>query len=115
MKNSNNGGFDQHLNVQIAVDQSSLLIVSTFLSNHPNEQLDGLPTVDAISLRVGKPSRAALDTEYFSVTNIEGLQSRQIEPYIPTGRLAHHVKVQALLQQNQTPPREDASPKVKMN
>ena len=97
MKNSNNGGFDQHFNVQIAVDQSSLLIVSTFLSNHPNDQLDELPTVDAISLRVGKPSRAALDTGYFSVTNIEGLQSRQIEPYIPTGRPSHHVKVQALL------------------
>lgn len=114
MKNSDDGGFDQHFNVQIAVDQSSLLIVSNFLSNHPNDQLDALPTVDAISLRVGKPQRAALDTGYFSVTNIEGLRSRQIEPYIATGRPAHHVAVQALLQQPQTPPEEDASPKVKM-
>jgi hypothetical protein len=51
MKNSDNGGFNQSFNVQIAVDQSSLLIVSNFLSNHPNDQLDALPTVDAISLR----------------------------------------------------------------
>ncbi len=114
MKNSNNGGFDQHFNVQIAVDQSSLLIVSTYLSNHPNDQLDGLPTVDAISLRVGKPKRAALDTGYFSVNNIEGFRQREIEPYIATGRPAHHRTVQALLQQPQTPPEEAASPKVKM-
>lgn len=114
MKNSNNRGFDQHFNVQIAVDQGSLLIVSAVLSNHPNDQLDGLPTVDAINPRVGKPQRAAFDTGYFSVTNIQGLESRQIEPYIATGRPAHHVEVQALLQQTQTPPEADASPKVKM-
>lgn len=35
MKNSTNDGFDQHYNVQVAVDQDSLLIVATSLSNHP--------------------------------------------------------------------------------
>lgn len=114
MKNSNNGGFDQHFNAQIAVDQSSLLIVSTFLSNHPNDQLDGLPTVDAISPRIGKPKRAAFDTGYFSVTNIQGLESRNIEPYIATGRPTHYVEVQALLKHTQRPPEEEASAKVKM-
>ena len=35
MKNSTNDGFDQHYNVQAAVEQDSLLIVATSLSNHP--------------------------------------------------------------------------------
>jgi len=35
MKNSTNEGFDQHYNVQVAVDQESLLIVAPSLSNHP--------------------------------------------------------------------------------
>ena len=35
MKNSTNKGFDQHYNVQVAVDQDSLFIVGNTLSNHP--------------------------------------------------------------------------------
>ena len=62
MKNSGNQGFDQHYNGQIAVDQSAGLILSNPLSNHANDQLDALPTVDAIDPRVGKALRAALDT-----------------------------------------------------
>jgi hypothetical protein len=56
------------------------LIVSTTVSNHPNDQLDALPTVDAIDPSLGKPKRAALDAGYFSVTNIDGLICREIEP-----------------------------------
>ncbi|MBI3949168.1 MAG: hypothetical protein HY314_01750 [Acidobacteria bacterium] len=59
-------GFDQHYNVQVAVDQDSLLIVATTVSNHPNDQQGAVPTVDAIDPRVGKPASAALDNRYFS-------------------------------------------------
>jgi len=44
MKNSTNDGFDQHYNVQAAVDQDSLLIVATSLSNHPNDKREAKPT-----------------------------------------------------------------------
>ena len=64
-----------------------MLVVATSLSNHPNDQLDALPTVDEIDPRLGQPKRAALDNGYFSITNIEGLQSRGIEPYIPHSAL----------------------------
>ena len=56
MKNSTNDGFDQHYNVQAAVDQNSLLIVATSLSNHPNDKREAEPTLDALSPRLGKPS-----------------------------------------------------------
>jgi hypothetical protein len=54
MKNSTNDGFDQHYNAQAAVDQSNMLIVATSLSNHPNDKQEALPTLDAISLEIGK-------------------------------------------------------------
>lgn len=114
MKNSGNQGFDQHYNAQIAVEQRALLIVSNTLSNHPNDQLDALPTLDAIHPSVGKPKRAALDAGYFSLTNIEGLQERQIDPYIATGRHSHHSFWQRLLAQTPDPPAVDASLKSKM-
>ena len=114
MKNSGNRGFDQHYNGQIAVDQQALLIISNTLSNHPNDQLDALPTVDGINLRVGKPKRAALDAGYFSVTNIEGLEARQIEPYIATGRYSHQAYWQIVLSQPSDPPVAAATLKAKM-
>ena len=66
MKNSTDEGFDQHYNVQAAVDQGSLLIVASALSNHPNDKREAEPTLAAISAQVGTPSAAALDNGYFS-------------------------------------------------
>ena len=43
MKNSNNDGFDQHYNVQAAVDQNSRLIVGNTVSNHPNDKGEAIP------------------------------------------------------------------------
>jgi hypothetical protein len=114
MKNSGNQGFDQHYNAQLTVDQPTLLIVSHTLSNHANDQLDALPTIDAISPQVGKPKRVALDAGYFSETTIDGLHTRQIDPYIATGRQAHHTYWQTLLAQSPDPPEADAPLKAKM-
>jgi Transposase DDE domain len=114
MKNPGNKGFDQHYNGQMAVDHQTLLIVANTLSNHPNDQLDALPTVDRIDIRVGKVKRAALDTGYFSATNIEGLQARQIDPFIATGRQPHRIYWQTLLAQLPAPPTELAPLTSKM-
>jgi transposase len=114
MKDGNKAGFEQSYNGQIAVDQASLLIVANTLSNHPNDQQEALPTVDAISTKVGVPTAAALDAGYFSQTNVEGLQARQIDPYIATGREPHHVTWQSLVQPLADPPSPDAPLAVHM-
>ena len=114
MKNSGNQGFDQHYNAQIAVDHRSRLIIANSLSNHPNDQLDALPTIDASSPRVGKVKRAALDAGYFSAINIEGLQSRSIDPYIATGRQSHDAYWKTQMSQMSEAPAENATPKLKM-
>lgn len=113
MKNSTNDGFDQHYNVQTVVDQSTILIVATALSNHPNDKQEALPTLDAIPPEVGKP-KAALDNGYFSDANITGMEQRGIEPFIATGRDTHYKSVERLLETLSAPPPETASAKEKM-
>jgi len=114
MKDGNKAGFEQCYNGQVAVDQASMLIVAATLSNHPNDQQEALPTVDAIPPAVGVPTAAALDAGYFSQTNVEGLLARQIDPYIATGREPHHVTWQSLLHSLAEPPSPDAPLAVHM-
>jgi transposase len=114
MKDGNKAGFEQCYNGQVAVDQASLLIVANTLSNHPNDQQEALPTVNAIPPAVGVPTSAALDAGYFSQTNVAGLLARQIDPYIATGREPHHVTWQSLLQPLADPPSPDAPLAVHM-
>ena len=114
MKNSTDEGFDQHYNAQVAVDQASLLIVATSLSNHPNDQKEAEPTLDAISPRVGTPDAAALDNGYWSPVNIKALEDRGIDAYIATGREPHHRNWETFFAQQPAAPPAEASPKVKM-
>ena len=114
MKNSTDKGVDQHYNAQIAVTQDSLLIVAHALSNHPNDQQEMEPTLDALAPAVGQADAAALDNGYFSAANIAACVERGIEAYIATGREAHHRTWQTFFAEIAAPPPEDASPKVNM-
>ncbi len=114
MKNSTDDGFDQHYNVQAAVDQASLLIVASALSNHPNDKREAEPTLAALSPRVGTPPAAALDNGYFSPATFQACEQRGIDPYIATGREPHPQSWQTLFDEQPEPPPEEASPKVKM-
>jgi transposase len=114
MKNSRDDGFDQHYNVQVAVDQESLLIVASTVSDHPNDQLEAVPTVEAIDPRLGTVVAAALDNGYFSATNVEQLEGRGIDPYIATGREPHHRSWKEYFQRPGEPPPESASAQEKM-
>ena len=114
MKNSRDQGVNQDYNAQVAVDQESLLIVGDSLSNHPNDQGEVVPTLDAIAPAVGTPEAAALDAGYFSTTNIQALLQRGIDPFIATGRDPHHPSWQERFAREPAPPPPDASLTVHM-
>jgi transposase/uncharacterized protein YaiI (UPF0178 family) len=114
MKNSTDKGVDQHYNAQIAVTQDSLLIVAHSLSNHPNDQHEMVPTLDALAPQLGQADAASLDNGYFSAANIAACLDREIEPYIATGREPHHQSWQTFFAQQASPPPVEASPKVHM-
>jgi len=114
MKNSTDAGFDQHYNTQVAVDQESRFLVGCTVSNHPTDQAEAIPTVEAIPAEVGKPRAVALDAGYASDSNIQHLEARGIEPYIATGRDHHRRSLRELFAEEPPPPPADASPMVKM-
>jgi hypothetical protein len=114
MKNPTDQGFDQDYNAQIAVEQDSLLIVGTSLSNHPNDTHEAEPTLAAIPPEVGTPDAAALDHGYWGPATLAACASRAIEPYIATGREPHHQSWQGRFAPEPDPPPEDASAQVKM-
>jgi transposase len=114
MKNSADGGFNQHYNVQVAVDQVNLFVVGDTLSNHPVDTYEAIPTVDAIPAEIGKPQAAALDKIYFAPKNIQELEARDIDPFIATGREPHHKSWRERFAQTPEPPPDDASLIVKM-
>ena len=55
-----------------------------------------------------------MDRNYFSPANIRDFEARGIEPYIATGREAHHRNWRQFFAQAPEPPSEQASPIVKM-
>jgi transposase len=114
MKNSADAGFNQHYNVQAVVDQTSLLIVATALSNHPNDKHEAEPNLAAIPAELGMPTAAALDNGYWGPATLQALADRGIEAYVATGRESHHTSWQDFFAQTPTPPPADASPKVHM-
>jgi transposase len=114
MKNSANDGFDQHYNSQAAVEQASLLIVANTLSNHAVDTAEAIPTLSAIPAEVGQPGAAAMDRNYFSPHNIRELEALGIDPYIATGREAHHRSWREFFAQTPAPPPDEASPIIKM-
>lgn len=114
MKCSNSGGFEQSYNAQVAVDQGAMLIVAHALSNHPNDKAEAEPTLAALPPALGTPDAVAMDNGYFSASNIAACEELGIEPYIATGREAHHQSWQERFAQEPEPPPADATPTVKM-
>ena len=57
MKNPTDQGCDQDYNAQVAVEQQSLLIVGTSLSNHPNDTHEAEPTLEASRRRSARRTR----------------------------------------------------------
>ncbi len=61
MKNSTDEGMDQHYNAQVAVEQASRLMVAHSLSNHPTDQRELEPTLNALSPDLGQADAVAAD------------------------------------------------------
>lgn len=63
-----------------------------------------MSTVAAIPPALGRPGAAALDGGYYSRKNIDGLAAQQMEPYLATGRDAHHRSWQERFEPEPEPP-----------
>lgn len=117
MKHRSMEGFEQDDHAQVAVEQDRLLSVGeslSNLSNHPNDQHEAEPTLDAIPPEVGTPEAVAMDNGCLSAANRQVCERRGIDPSMATGRDPHHPRWQERVARLPAPPADDASPAVKM-
>lgn len=87
------GGFEQAYNAQAAVDMDSMVVVSTDLSNHPNDKRELEPIVEVLEKlpdSLGKIETLVADTGYFSEHNVKVCEDHQMNPLIAHGRQPHH-------------------------
>ena len=87
------GGFEQAFNVQVAVDQESMLIVGQHVGQAPNDKQElkrALDELDKVPEQVLSLKQVVADNGYFSTANIEMVEERQCEPLIAMGRTRHN-------------------------
>ena len=91
------GGFDQCYNAQAGVDVDSMLIVSQHLSQHPNDKLEIVPALAALTAlpeALGTVDGVLADAGYFSQANVEHCEQAAVLPYISPKRDAHNQRLQ---------------------
>jgi len=80
-------GFVQAYNGQIAVDAQAQVIVAHDVTQSAADSGQLLGMVDAVEANLGrKPAEASADSGYCSEANLAGLEERQIDGYVATGR-----------------------------
>jgi transposase len=87
------GCFEQCYNAQAAVDTDSMLVVTTHVTQAPNDKEQVAPMVEklcALPEALGRPEVLLADSGYCSAGNVERCQEAAIEPLLATGREAHH-------------------------
>ena len=87
------GGFEQAYNAQAGVDTESKLIVSTHLTQQPNDKQELKPTLDNLAglpKKLGKATELLADSGYFSEGNVNACEAKNITPYIAVDREPHN-------------------------
>ena len=82
--------FIQGYNAQAAVDSEHQVIVATMVTNQAADAPHVEAMVERIEENTGKlPDQMSLDAGYYSDANVEHLESKKIDVYMPPMRLKH--------------------------
>jgi len=80
-------GFVQAYNGQLAVDAQAQVIVAHDVTQSAADSGQLLGMADAVEANLGrKPEQASADAGYCSEANLAGLEEREIDGYVATGR-----------------------------
>ena len=94
------GGFEQAYNAQAAVDMETMIVVTTDLSNNPNDKREMEPVVKKLaklSDELGQIETVVADTGYFSEHNVKVCEQHKLQPLIAHGRQPHHPPLAELI------------------
>lgn len=98
MKSGTCRHFEQSYNAQAGVEVESMLIVSTCLSDQPNDKQELLPVLDAARSNGFEVNKVLADTGYYSEDNVTGAQARLAEPYIAVEKQSHGIELERILE-----------------
>jgi transposase len=87
------GGFEQSYNAQAAVDDQTMLVVATGVSQAPNDKEQVLPMLEMLQTQaavLGPIKALVADTGYCSEKNVEACEALGITPFIAVAREDHH-------------------------
>src|SRR5208337_2789632 len=90
------GGFTQAYNAQAAVDIETMLIVSTHVTQQPNDKQQIKPALEALAElpeQLGEVKTVIADSGYYSETNVKDCEAKNIVPYIAIDRQSHNESV----------------------
>src|ERR1700720_265219 len=80
-------GFVQAYNAQIAVDSTAQVIVAQDVTQSAVDSGQLVPMIDAAKTNLGRyPAQASADAGYCSESNLEALETRDIDGYVAAGR-----------------------------
>jgi len=91
------GGFVQAYNAQATVDQRTILIIGQHVTQNTNDKKEVVPALielNKLPEGLGEIGRAALDTGYFSQSNVDKMIEEGIEPHIASGRQSHNERLE---------------------
>lgn len=106
-------GFVQAYNAQAAVDTENLLILTSHVSQAPNDQGEMKPALDQLERlpdSLEKTENLLADAGYFSEANVIRCAEHKITPYIAFGREAHNQPLEERF--SKPPPLPDAADSV---
>jgi len=87
------GGFEQAYNAQAGVDTETLLIVTTHVSQAPNDKQElepALTNLKRLPQTLGTVTDLLADNGYFSEGNVTLCEENKVAPYIAVKRESHH-------------------------
>jgi transposase len=109
-------GFVQAFNGQAAVDQDTMLVMATHVTQATNDKQQIVPmleALDALPEPLGTLDTLVADNGYFSRHNVEACTERQVTPLIAMSRDVHHLPLAERLKPDEPPPLTE-DPVIKM-
>jgi transposase len=84
-------GFTLGYTVSMAVSEDHVILEQR-VTQEATDNASLLPVVEAVERRCGeRPQKVSADSGYFSLANLQGLEARGIEGYVPDSNLAHEL------------------------
>jgi hypothetical protein len=87
------GGFEQAYNAQAGVDTETMLIVTTHVSQAPNDKKElepALTSLKQLPRKLGTVTEILADSGYYSERNVTLCDENKVIPYIAVKRDKHH-------------------------